>query len=176
MTATNHPAPEAGELRVLHVEDNEVDAELVAQALRKGGFSASVVVVQSEDEFERELRLHRPDVVLADYNLPQWTGMGALDVLRRAGLDIPLILVSGALGDVTAVECIKRGATDYVLKDGLARLPEAKRRLVRAVKLEGESIADLAARTGQSEVSVKVTVHRALKSISEELRDNNADG
>jgi CheY-like chemotaxis protein len=85
--------PLPNEIRVLHVEDNEVDAELVAQALRRGGFSVSVVVVQEEAEFERQLRLQSPDVVIADYNLPQWKGMEALEVLRRAGLDIPLILV-----------------------------------------------------------------------------------
>ncbi|MGA8540512.1 MAG: ATP-binding protein [Terriglobales bacterium] len=128
MTDANNLLPEPGELRVLHVEDKELDAELVARALRKGGFSVSTVVVQTEAAFREQLRLRLPDVVLADYNLPQWQGMEALEVLLRAGLDIPLILVSGALGDVTAVECIKRGATDYVLKDGLARLPEAIRR------------------------------------------------
>src|SRR5271154_592404 len=146
MNATNDLGPEPGQLRVLHIEDNELDAELVAQALRKGGFSFSVVVVQEEAEFERELRAHRPDVVLADYNLPQWKGMDALDVLRREGLDIPLILVSGALGDVTAVECIKRGATDYVLKDGLARLPDAVRRALqerRLLRLRRQAEEDL---------------------------------
>jgi signal transduction histidine kinase len=131
MTATNGPGPEPGKIRVLHVEDNELDAELVARALSRGGFSATVVVVQEEAEFEQELRAHPPDLVLADYNLPQWKGIEALHVLRREGLDIPLILVSGALGDVTAVECIKLGATDYVLKDGLARLPEAIRRALQ---------------------------------------------
>src|SRR6202048_3407536 len=131
MDPTNGLAPQPGQLRVLHVEDNQLDAELVAQALRKGGFSVFMVVVQAEAEFERTLPLHRPDVVIADYNLPQWKGMDALEVLRREGLEIPLILVSGALGDVTAVECIKAGATDYVLKDGLARLPEAVRRALR---------------------------------------------
>jgi len=59
--------PQPNEIRVLHVEDNEVDAELVAQALRRGGFSVSVVVVQEEAEFERQLRLQSPDVVIADY-------------------------------------------------------------------------------------------------------------
>jgi signal transduction histidine kinase len=127
-TDSSGPGPQPGELHVLHVEDNDLDAELVAQALRKAGFSFSVAVVQTEAKFELELRSHLPDVVLADYNLPQWKGMEALAVLRREKLDIPLILVSGALGDVTAVDCIKRGATDYVLKDGLARLPEAIRR------------------------------------------------
>src|SRR3984893_18865594 len=131
MSPTDDLTTQPGELRVLHVEDNQLDAELVVQALRKGGFSVSAVVVQAEVEFVWELRLQRPDVVIADYNLPQWKGMEALAVLRREGLDIPLILVSGALGDVTAVECIKAGATDYVLKDGLARLPEAVRRALR---------------------------------------------
>lgn len=124
-------APQAGQLRVLHVEDNMLDAELVAQTLRRGGFSASIIVVQTEKDFEQQLHAHHPDVVLADYNLPQWKGMEALDILRRELMDIPLILVSGALGDVTAVGCIKRGATDYVLKDGLARLPEAIRRALQ---------------------------------------------
>ena len=131
MTTTNPSSdlpPQPGQLHVLHVEDNELDAELVAQALRKAGFSFSVAVVQTEEKFTIELRSHLPDVVLADFNLPQWRGMEALEVLRRENLDIPLILVSGALGDVTAVDCIKSGATDYVLKDGLARLPESIRR------------------------------------------------
>src|SRR5712691_2699915 len=114
MTAANHPNQPPEQLRVLHVEDNELDAELVAKALRKGGFSVSVAVAQERGEFEQQLGLHRPEIVIADYNLPQWKGMEALEVLRRKGLDIPLILVSGALGDVTAVECIKGGATDYV--------------------------------------------------------------
>src|SRR5712671_1013894 len=140
MTAANRPDPQPEQLRVLHVEDNELDAELVAESLRKGGFSVSVAVVQEESEFEQQLGLQRPDVVIADYNLPQWKGMEALSVLRRERLDIPLILVSGALGDVTAVECIKAGATDYVLKDGLARLPEAVRRALREKHLREQHL------------------------------------
>src|SRR5271157_3749777 len=157
-------APQPSELRVLHIEDNKLDAELVAQALRKGGFSGSVVVVQAEAEFERQLRLHRPDIVLADYNLPQWKGMEALEVLRREGLDIPLILVSGALGDVTAVECIKRGATDYVLKDGLARLPEAIRRALQEKDLrERQRRSDAALR--ESQAQLEALVHSAMDAI-----------
>src|SRR5208282_3943761 len=135
MTPADDLGPPPGQLRVLHIEDNALDAELVAQALRKGGFNFSVAVVQTEAEFERQVRLQSPDVVLADYNLPQWKGMEALALLEREGLDIPLIMVSGALGDVTAVECIKQGATDYVLKDGLARLPEAVRRALQEKSL-----------------------------------------
>jgi PAS domain S-box-containing protein len=156
--------PEPNKLRVLHVEDNPLDAELVAQALRNGGFSFSVVVVQTEAEFDRELRAQSPDVVLADYNLPQWQGMEALDVLRREELDIPLILVSGALGDVTAVECIKRGATDYVLKDGLARLPEAIRRALQERRLrERQERSDAALR--ESQAHLEALVHSAMDAI-----------
>jgi signal transduction histidine kinase len=115
----------------LLVEDNALDAALVVRALCKDGFDIAADVVQDEAAFTRALRTHPPEVVLADYNLPNWKGMEALKVLLSEGLDIPMILVSGALGDVTAVECIKQGATDYVLKDELARLPEVIRRALR---------------------------------------------
>ena len=123
-------AKETGEvqtkIRVLLVEDNAADSELVLRELRRGGFEVSGSVVQSAEEFKESLRNNRPDLVLADYNLGHWRGLEALEILHSQGLNIPLILVSGALGDVTAVECIKQGATDYVLKDSLARLPDVR--------------------------------------------------
>jgi signal transduction histidine kinase len=126
--AAAEPQPK---LRALLVEDNALDAALVLRALYKEGFDVTADVVQDEPAFMEALSARPPEVVLADYNLPTWKGMEVLTVLRRQSLDIPMILVSGALGDVTAVECIKQGATDYVLKDGLARLPEVIRRALR---------------------------------------------
>ncbi|MFZ0771689.1 MAG: PAS domain S-box protein [Candidatus Sulfotelmatobacter sp.] len=121
----------SNKLRALLVEDNPLDAALVLRALYKEGFDVTADVVQDEAAFTRALHTHPPEVVLADYNLPNWKGMEALDVLRREGLDIPMILVTGSLGDMTAVECIKKGAADYVLKDGLARLPSAVQRALQ---------------------------------------------
>ena len=111
-------------LKVLIVEDNSADSELVIRELQRAKLEVSAQSVQTPEEFKQQISTNPPDVVLADYNLGEWRGMEALEMLRREGLDIPLILVSGALGDVTAVECIKQGATDYVLKDSLARLPD----------------------------------------------------
>jgi len=129
---------QSGQLHFLLVEDSPVDVELVERGLRRAGFDFTFTVVQTPETFIRELRSTRPDVVLADYNLPHWRGMEALEILAREGLDIPLILVTGALGDMTAVDCIKQGATDYVLKGALTRLPIAIRRSLQEKHLRDE--------------------------------------
>ena len=120
-----------GQLQVLLVEDNPADAELVLRELKREGFDVTSDIVQTIEDFIRQIRSCRYQIILADYNLPQWRGVEALELLRQEGLDIPLILVSGAVGDVIAVECIKQGATDYVLKDALSRLPVAVRRALQ---------------------------------------------
>ena len=112
-----------------------MDAELTLRALRQGGFEANEDLAQTAEEFAELIRKNSYDVILADYKLPNWNGMESVEVLRREGLDVPVILVSGALGELTAVECIKQGAADYVLKDHLARLPGSVRRAVREKEL-----------------------------------------
>ncbi len=130
-------ATEAG-LNVLMVEDNADDQELVLRELRRGGFVVKSALARTAEEFVDLLHNDVPDVVLADYNLGQWRGIEAVEILRREGANVPVILVSGALGDINAVECIKQGATDYVLKDSLARLPIAIRRALREKQIETE--------------------------------------
>ncbi len=118
-------------LRFLLIEDNSTDVELLEYELRHSGFEFTLAVVQTPEDFTRELRTTLPDLVMADYNLPGWKGIEALEIMAREGQDVPLILVTGALADTTAVDCIKRGATDYVLKGALARLPVAIRRALQ---------------------------------------------
>ena len=126
------------QLRVLLVEDNAADSELILRELKKAGFNVTSELAQSAEEFQNILEKFLPDIVLADYNLGQWRGMEALELIRNKALDVPLILVSGALGEINAVECIKQGATDYVLKDSLTRLPISIRRALREQKLRAQ--------------------------------------
>jgi len=132
------PATKEVALNVLIVEDSRADQELTLRELRRGGFTVTSTLAQTAEEFVNLLHENIPDVVLADYNLGQWRGMEAIEILRKEGMDVPVILVSGALGDINAVECIKQGATDYVLKDSLARLPIAIRRALHEKQLEVE--------------------------------------
>ena len=125
-------------LRLLIVEDEPLDIELVLSALRRYGFEPSWEVAQTEAEFASAIRTNSYDVIMADYNLPQWNGMESVEILRREGWDIPVIVVSGSIGEQTAVDYIKRGAADYVLKDNLARLPDSILRAMRERQLRQE--------------------------------------
>ena len=109
-------------LRLLQVEHEADDIELCLRELKKSGLHFEVDTVAARELYVQKL-IEKPfDVVIADYRLPGWTGMDALAEIKQRDLNIPLILVTGTLGDRLAVECIKEGITDYVLKDQLARL------------------------------------------------------
>jgi len=125
-------------LRVLLVEDDANDAELVIRALQDAGFETTHQVADTREAFTLQIHKAPYDVILADYSLPQWQGLESIDVLREQGLDIPVILVTGSLGEVRAVECIKRGAADYVLKDHLTRLPLIVRSALEERRLRQE--------------------------------------
>ena len=111
-------------LRVLLLEDSEDDALLAVHELRRAGFEPDWSRVETEPDYLAHLE-PTLDVILADYHLPQFDALKALHRLQERGLDIPFIVVTGALGDEAAVECLRQGATDYLLKDRLARLGPA---------------------------------------------------
>ena len=115
------------------VEDSEVDTMLILRELRRSGFEPVSKRVDSEGAMTDALDGGSWDLIISDYALPQFGGAAALSLFQQRGVDIPFIIVSGALGEERAVEMMKAGAHDYVLKHNLARLsPAATRELAAA--------------------------------------------
>ncbi len=123
---------------ILLVEDDPIDAELVAARLEEGGLSFSLTRVSDEAAFAAALHERSPDIVLSDYNVPGFDGGAALALCRRVRPQTPFIFVSGALGEDKAVDLLKRGATDYILKDRLERLPSSVERALREARERAE--------------------------------------
>ena len=117
-------------LRILCLEDNVLDAELIVLRLRNDGVAHVLDRVDTRERFEAALARNGYDLVLADYALPAFDGLTALRVVRRMAPDLPFIFVSGASGEDVAIEAVKGGATDYVLKQRLSRLTPVVRRAV----------------------------------------------
>ncbi|HSY16878.1 MAG TPA: response regulator [Candidatus Acidoferrales bacterium] len=124
-------------LNILFVEDNSHDMELVLGELRRAGFDPKWKRVQTEPDFLAELN-HAPDIILSDYSMPQFNGLRAAELLQASGLNIPFILISGTVDEDVAVEAMKHGATDYLLKDRIARLPNAVERALAQKRLHDE--------------------------------------
>ena len=118
-------------LRALVLEDDPWDAELVVTTLRRATPGIKVEVLKAAELFRQRLEEADFDIIVADYDLGGWTALDALQILRELGKDIPLVVVTGALGDEAAVECVREGAADYVLKARLERVPIAVDRAVR---------------------------------------------
>lgn len=120
-----------GELRVLIVEDSDDDAELVVRSLLTGGYHPLWKRVETESAMSQAIEESTWDIIISDYNLPRFSGEGALRTLKESGLDIPFIIVSGTIGEDIAVTAMKAGAHDYIMKGNLTRLVPAVEREVR---------------------------------------------
>ncbi len=140
-----------GELNILIIEDNPADAELAERELKKGGFVFSMKRVEREEPFLREIQEFKPDVIIADYSLPGYSGMEAL----RAAIDhapfTPFIIFTGSISEEVAVECIKAGAWDYVIKEHITRLvPAVRSALEKRSIIEEKEMATEAVRRSEN--------------------------
>jgi len=130
-------------LRILVAEDSEADAELVQRELKRGGLDFQSRRVQTESDFRRELDEFQPHLVISDFSMPQFSGPKALAIARESRADIPFIFISGTIGENVAVDMMKAGADDYVMKNNLARLlPALKRELREAEVRRGRRLAE----------------------------------
>lgn len=150
-------------LRILHLEDNPEDVELVRQTIAAQGIDAAIVDVETRADFVNALEKEDYDLILADYTLPSFDGLSALAIVRAKFPLLPFIFVTGTMGEERAVETLKQGATDYVLKTHLARLVTS---IIRALRETEER-------------SERKKVQEALKESEERFRtvfDNAVDG
>jgi len=124
-------------LRVLILEDSEFDAELVLYELRRAGYEPDCRRVDNEADYVSCLSTDL-DIVLADYSMPQFSALLALHLMKKQGMDIPLIVVTGTVGEEAVAECMRQGARDYLLKDRLGRLGSAVERVLQEKRLNDE--------------------------------------
>src|SRR5205823_10617417 len=115
-------------LNILHLEDSSADAESIQSLLEADNISCAIKRVQARGEFEAALKQPEVDLIISDFTLPSFDGLSALEMARVERPAVPLIFVSGTIGEEAAVESLKAGAVDYVLKDRLSRLPAVVRR------------------------------------------------
>jgi signal transduction histidine kinase/DNA-binding response OmpR family regulator len=168
----NNELPEAGileigmaePLRILILEDNPTDAELIIFELQEAGFTFSSKMVATEKEFVRELQDSPPDIILSDYDLPRYNGASALAEARRRCPDTPFILVTGAVSEDRAIEILTQGAKDYVLKNRLQQklVPAVRRALAEA---EGQ----------KARKKAEAELREAHRSLEERVRIRTAD-
>ncbi|OEU79751.1 MAG: hypothetical protein BA872_00265 [Desulfobacterales bacterium C00003060] len=140
-------------MNLLILEDNPDDAELAAKELEREGINVEWSRVDTEQAFRKTLA-EKPDLILADYKLPSFDGMAALQIRHQMAPEIPIIIYSGTIGEEVAVECMKSGATDYVLKDRLSRLgPVVKRAMEEAEAYRDRKRAEQALRESEERLS-----------------------
>src|SRR5947207_6160599 len=143
------------------LEDDAADAELTRFALRKGGLRFSVARVETKEDYLSELAGRPPELILSDYSLPGFNGHDALEIARERCPETPFIFVTGTMGEEVAIETLKSGATDYVLKTRLSRLIPAVNRALRE--------AEAQANHRRSEEQLRES-HERLRHLSEYLQ------
>ena len=175
-TDRTRPAPEV--LRVLHLEDAEVDHQLACAQLKRAGFEVHALRVDTEDGFRQALADGPWDVVLSDFNVPHFTGAQALELLKREGPMLPFVLLSGEIGEDTAVASMRDGASDYLLKNNLARLAPAVRNAIQAnrehqARLHADSeLAASRQRLAELAQHLQTSIEMERAAIAREIHDD----
>jgi len=159
-------------LKILMLEDLEEDAGLIERTLEKEELPFTRMRVDTRQDFTTALDVFNPDIILSDHSLPQFDSIEALDICKRQKLDIPFILVTGAVSEEFAVNCLRRGADDYILKSNLSRLPMAIQQALRQHQSEHDRINQEEMLRAQNEKLGKVNkeLDSFVYSISHNLR------
>src|SRR4029450_8129734 len=145
-------------LRILLIEDNLADTEMSVREMKRGGLDFDWRRVETEADLRRACAEFEPTVVLSDFAMPQFDGLSAVRIVRELRPDLPFIFVSGTIGEETAIQSLRSGANDYILKSNLSRLPTAVKRALRdaeegALKLETEEALRLRDRAVEASVN-----------------------
>ena len=166
------PRKVSKQLRVLMVEDSADDTELLMREFRRGGYDPAYEQVCTPEDMEAALDKQSWDVIIADFNMPSFSAPDALSLMQRKGLDLPFIIVSGSIGEDTAVETIKSGVTDYLMKDKLARfVPAVERGLQEAEERQWRRRAEGELKALNEALEKRVTERTSeLASLNEELQ------
>src|SRR2546421_3323625 len=139
-------------LRVLHVEDSEQDVALLRRYLTRAGYRLTSERVETEAAMKAALEFQEWDVVLCDYSMPHFNAVAALAVLKETALDLPFIIISGTVGEAVAVEAMRAGAHDYLMKDNLVRLgPTIERELQEAENRRARRHAEIELRKSEAQ-------------------------
>lgn len=165
-------------VRILHLEDSRVDHALVKFALQRSQLPNEITLVDSLDDFRRELQQGRHDIVLADYHLPGFSGIDAWEVARELQIEIPFVILSGAIGETAAVDAMHRGVSDYLLKDSMHRLAHVVQRALevsetRQAKVRADAeLAESRQRLAELAEHLQTSIEQERADIAREIHDD----
>ncbi len=165
-------------IRILHLEDSRVDHALVKFALQRSQLANEITLVDSLEDFRRELQQGRHDIVLADYHLPGFSGIDAWEVARELEIEIPFVILSGAIGETAAVDAMHRGVSDYLLKDSMHRLSHVVQRALevsetrRAKARADTELAESRQRLAELAEHLQTSIEQERADIAREIHDD----